>query len=175
MSRRAQENLAALAFLLLFAGIIVLSLDFGPRARMIPVPLAIGGVVLTLIQIVWQNLRSTDDLQIDLMKVLVARDPGSPQAEPSPEAAAKKASSRREAGAFGIVIVLLVLTLALGPIPAIFLFTGGYFVVSGHYSWLRSFIYTAIFTAVVYLLFVVALEIQLYHGLLTPLIERLRG
>jgi hypothetical protein len=33
-------------------------------------------------------------------------------------------------------------------------------------------IYTTIFTAAIYLLFVAALQIQPYHGLLAPLVER---
>jgi hypothetical protein len=37
-----------------------------------------------------------------------------------------------------------------------------------------SIVYTLVFTAVVYLLFVVALEVQLYHGILEPLVERFR-
>jgi hypothetical protein len=35
-------------------------------------------------------------------------------------------------------------------------------------------IYTGVLTATVYLLFVVALQIQPYHGLLEPLVDRFR-
>ena len=66
------------------------------------------------------------------------------------------------------------MVLLFGPIPAVFVFTGGYFLLSKHYSWRRGLIYTAVFTAVVYLLFVTALQIQLYHGVLAPLVERFR-
>ena len=48
MSRRTQENLIALAFLAVFIGVIVMSLGYGPRARMIPLPLASFGVILIL-------------------------------------------------------------------------------------------------------------------------------
>jgi len=61
-----------------------------------------------------------------------------------------------------------------GIIPAVFLFTGGYFVVTRQYSWRASLIYTAVLTAAVYLLFVVALQIQPYHGLLAPLVDHFR-
>lgn len=181
MSRRAQENLMALAILTVFIGVIVMALGFGPRARMVPLPVAVLGLILLVIQIVWQNLRSTEDLQVDLLKVLTKRgekegagekpgaspgDEAKPQGSPSPWV--------KEASAFGIVAILLGLVLLLGPVPAVFVFTGGYFLVSRHYSWLKGFIYTLLFTAAVYLLFVVALEIQLYHGVLEPLVERLR-
>ena len=49
MSRRTQETLAALAFLGVFLGLAWLSLDFGPRARMIPLPLAIFGALLAIV------------------------------------------------------------------------------------------------------------------------------
>jgi hypothetical protein len=172
MSRRVQENLAAAALLALFAGVIWLCQDFGPRARMIPLPLAVFGIILTLIQILWQNLRSTDELHIDMISV---HGPGA-AATPGAGAGAaakpgKRVTWRQEAGALGIVGALLSLILVTGIIPAVFLFTGGYFVVTRQYSWRASLIYTAVLTAAVYLLFMVALQIQPYHGLLAPLVE----
>lgn len=175
MSRRAQENIVAAALLALFAGVIWLAQDFGPRARMIPLPLAVFGIVLTVIQILWQNLRSTDELQMDLIAV---RAPGA-LPEPDGGAGAAKGAGgkvtwRQEAGALAIVAALLGLIFLAGLIPAVFLFTGGYFRVTRLYSWRASLIYTAILTAAVYLLFVEALQIQPYHGLLAPLVEHFR-
>lgn len=180
MSRRAQENIAAAALLVLFAGVIWLCQDFGPRARMIPLPLAIFGIVLTLIQILWQNLGSTDELKIDMIQV---RTPGASGAETGEkheksakdvDPAAKKPAWRREAGAYGIIGILVALILVLGPMPAVFLFTWGYFLLSGYCSWRAGLVYTGILTGTIYLLFVVALQMQLYHGLLAPIVERLR-
>jgi hypothetical protein len=168
MSRRAQENLAAAVLLAIFTGVIALSLDFGPRARMIPLPLAIFGVMLTLVQLVWQNVGSTEELQMDLIAIA-----GRPRTAEAGGAAADGAPSwRREAGAYGIVGILLALFLAAGPIPAVLAFTGGYFVITRQYSWLAGLIYTVAFTLAVYLLFFVVLQIQPYHGLLAPLIAR---
>jgi sterol desaturase/sphingolipid hydroxylase (fatty acid hydroxylase superfamily) len=175
MSRRAQENLIAGAILCVFIGVIVMSLGYGPRARMIPLPLATFGIILIVIQIVWQNLRSTDELQMDLLQVLTrqAENEGAASAKTSDEAK-RKSSWHREMIALGIVAVLVGLILLLGPIPAVFLFTGAYFLLSRHYSWLKGLVYTITFTVAVYLLFVVALEVQLYHGVLEPLVERFR-
>ena len=175
MSRRAQENLLAVALFAVFVGVILMCQDFGPRARMIPLPLAILGVVLTVVQIIWQNLGSTEGLQMDMITVS------------APEAARKGAEAqgdakssgdshhswRKEAGAFAIVGALLALVLTLGPVPAVFIFTAAYFALTQHYSFRAALVYTGIFTAVTYLLFFVALEIQPYHGLLAPLIEQL--
>jgi hypothetical protein len=175
MSRRAQENLAAAALLALFFGVIWLCQDFGPRARMIPLPLAVFGIVLTTVQILWQNLRSTEELHIDMIQVRTPGDAATPAA--GTQAASqpgKRVTWRHEAGALGIVGTLLALMLATGIIPAVFLFTGGYFLLTRQYSWWGSLIYTGVLTAVVYLLFVVALQVQPYHGLLAPLVEHFR-
>ena len=174
MSRHAQENLVAIALLVFFFGVIWLSQDFGPRARMIPLPLAIFGVVLTVIQIAWQNVRSTDELQLDLFST-AGRSPvleeGSAAAR-TRESEARRPAWLREAGAFGIVGLLIALIFVTGIIPAVFLFTGGYFLLTRHYSLRASLAYTAILTSAIYLLFVVALQIQPYHGMLAPLVER---
>lgn len=171
MTRRAQENVAAVVLLCVFAGVIDLSLEFGPRARMIPLPLAIFGFVLTLAQIAWQNLGSADDLRMDMIDVA---DAARMQADQLPGKGAPDGAPawRREAAAYGIVAGLLALTLLAGPIPAVLIFTCGYFLATRQYSWRASLVYTAIFTASVYLLFFVALEIQPYHGLLEPVVAR---
>ena len=178
MTRLQQDNIVATVLLLVFAGVVWLCQDFGPRARLIPLPLAIFGIVLTLIQLLWQNLRSTEDLQMDLLAVPELPAPAADArrvAVDAPAAAppgARPASWRAELRAFGIVAVLIALILVSGIIPAVFLFTGGYFVLTRHYSWLMGLVYTLAFTALVYFLFVFALQIQPYHGLEAPLVER---
>jgi hypothetical protein len=142
---------------------------------MIPLPLAVFGIVLTVIQILWQNLRSTEELQMDMIAVQAPGAPAKPEGEAGvAKGAGGKATWRQEAGAFAIVAVLLGLIFLVGIIPAVFLFTGGYFRVTRLYSWRASLIYTAVLTAAVYLLFVAALQIQPYHGLLAPLVEYFR-
>jgi hypothetical protein len=174
MKRLAQENFVAVLLLVVFGGIIWLCQDFGPRARMIPLPLAIFGIVLTVIQIAWQNLRSTEELQMDLIAV---RDPVPPTegAAPQPKARGERESSwRGELRALGVVALLVALVFTVGIIPAVFLFTGGYFVLTRQYSWLTALVFTTVLTLAIYLLFVSALQIQPYHGLLAPVVERLR-
>ena len=177
MSRLAQENIVAGLLLVVFGGVVWLCQDFGPRARMIPLPLAIFGIILTVIQIVWQNLRSTEELQMDLIAVgkLPAGDSGKPSAQGAPKAAFEGvAPGRGELRAFAVVALLLALIFIVGLIPAVFLFTGGYFVLTRQYSWVMGLVYTAVFTGSVYLLFIAALQIEPYHGLLAPLVERFR-
>jgi hypothetical protein len=168
LSRRARENLVAAMLLAVFCGVIWLSLDFGPRARMIPLPLAIFGVALTLIQIVWQNVRAPDELRMDLIRVSDRASPGAA----APIGTEKPV--RSELHAYLIVAVLIGLIYALGLIAAVFVFTWGYFLLTRQYSLRAGLGYTVLFTAAVYFLFIVALQIEPYHGLLAPLVERLR-
>jgi hypothetical protein len=167
-----QENAIAIALLLTFLGVIYLCQDYGPRARMIPLPLAIFGIVLTLIQLAWQNLRSTDELQMDLISV--APPVASQAAEGEKKPREPRPAWYRELRAYAIVASLIGLIMVVGLLPAVFLFTGGYVLFTRHYGWIKGLIYTALLTASVYLLFVVALQIEPYHGLLTPVVEQLR-
>lgn len=167
MSRRARDNVAAVLLLAVFALVIYLCQDFGPRARMIPLPLAIAGIVLTLVQLVWQNLGSTDVLQMEMIAV---DEPQPAMAEPKLAAERETAPGwKREARAYGIVALFLALVLTLGPLLAVFVFTAGYFVLTRHYSWKAGLMYTALFAGTVYLLFGLALGLQPNYGLLAPL------
>ncbi len=177
ISRRIQENAILITLILALIGIIVMSFDYGPRARLVPIPVAVFGLVLAIVQLVWQNMRSAEELQVDLLEVLTKRKsvpiPGAEKkAAVAPES--DPAKWRREVTAYGMVLLFLAMTWAIGPMPSIFLFTLGYFVVSRQYSWWRGFLYTVIFTAVVYAVFVYTLEIQLYHGYLEPVAEYFR-
>lgn len=180
MSRKLQENLIVGLIILILGGVIYLSLGYGPRARMVPIPVATFGLVLAIVQLVWQNLRSTDELYVDLLEVLTKRGDGGQRRSAMAETRAEEAIKApprlwpKELAALGLVLGFLGLVLLIGPIPSIFIFTGSYFVLSRHFSWLKALGYTLVFTIAVYLLFVVALEIQLYHGAIEPLIEYFR-
>ena len=183
MSRRTQENILAGALLCFFVGVLVLSLDYGPRARLVPIPISVLALILLAGQIVWQNLRPADELHVDMLEFLTRRGikPGGND-ESDPEPAGNAAADvpgapdattgfGREAFAFAKIMIFVALFLALGPFPAAFLFTFAYFSLSRHYHWARALVNTTIFTAVVYVLFVEILDIQLYHGLLEPLMN----
>jgi hypothetical protein len=171
VSRRAQENLVAGAILAVLVAVIVTSLGYGPRARMIPLPLAGFGIILIVAQIIWQNLRSTDELQVDLFEALTGRAESQADPDPGEDAPVRHSFWRGELAALGMVAALVGLTLLAGPIAAVCVFTGAYFVLSRHFAPVMGIVYSVSFTAVVYLLFVVALEVQLYHGLLQALVD----
>jgi hypothetical protein len=178
MSRRTQENIVVGLLVFFLIGYIVLTLDFGPNARLVPLPIAILGLLLVLVQLLLQNLGDGRELHIDLFESLTSTIA---QSEPAPESEAIATSEgnetagahadegRRELWAFGFVAAFIGLIVLLGPVSAVFLFSVGYFLFSRHYPPWRAIAVGAGFTVGVYLLFVVGLQLQLYHGILEPL------
>lgn len=169
MSRRAQENLVSLVFLLLFGLVVWLCQDFGPRARLIPLPLAVFGIVLTLIQMLWHNLGRDTAPAMEMITVDSSAIPGEGDGQPRTERTEEQLGRWGEAGAFGIVALLLGLVFAAGIFPAIFLFTAAYLILTGYCTVMRGLACAAALTVSVWLLFVGALEMQPYHGLIAGL------
>jgi len=174
MSRRVQENLISGILLAGFIGIIVMSLDYSPRARMIPLPLAIFGLILVVIQLIWQNLRSVDELQVDVLELLTGQSRSKPAETGADGATGERArvaqddSARKQMVAFGMVAALLAIFLLLGPLPAIFLFTAGYLIVAARFAWPRALAYAVGLTIVVTIVFGHVLKIPLDRSILLP-------
>lgn len=173
MSRQSREILAATFFLLLFAFIGWLTLDFGPRARLIPLPLAIVGSALALIQIVLSLSRSGGLERMKMIEVEASALPTADAADGVPKndnsLSVQQPERRREWIAYAIVVGFCALVLLVGPVIAMFVFTTGYFMRTRVYSPVRSLIFGSVYTGIVYLLFFAALQIEPYFGLLTPL------
>jgi hypothetical protein len=165
MSRRTQENLFAGLILLFFIAILAMSYTYGPRARLVPVPVAVIGIVLTLIQIYWQNTRPAESLHIDLLEVLT----DTPEVAKNAPPAGKPMTVSSQVEGFAIVGVLLAMLLALGPFPAIFFYMVGYLTMSGYSRIGLSLLMATALTLVLWILFVEVLRMQVYWGLLEPL------
>ncbi len=161
MSPRAQENVIAGSLFCIFAGYTAMCLQFGPNARLVPLPMAILGLVFVAVQLIRINLGSQFDVADD-----ASRDSDA-------TTLATDRDTRRELQAFGCVVVFVCLVALLGPVVAVFLFSSSYLIPSGHAGIAKAITAASVFTAVIYLLFVVALQLQLYHGILEPLVERL--
>lgn len=194
MSRRAQENVLAGVLLALLTGVLVISFTYGPRTRLVPVPVAAFGILLLIGQIVVQNTGSADDLHVDVLEVLTRRRPQVPAAPASPDepepspgrqvvpgqgvpggrspgaAEDVTARGRREFLALGMVVLLVALMLLLGAISGIFLFVLGYAAGVGRMRWYTCLGLAFGVSACLYLLFVLLLGTQLYRGVLPGLL-----
>lgn len=185
MSRRAQENLFGLAILGVFIAAIVASLGYGPRARLVPIPIATIGALLIVAQLVLQNICSEKALGIDLLELVSRRSGGdyrdldldtagrAPRAQgdaPASDGLTPPPSSpprfKHELAAFGVVVLLVGLFFLIGPLPAMLAFTATYFALSRHYSLSRSLIYAFACTTIVYAVFHLWLRVDMRQGLI---------
>lgn len=170
MSRRTQENVIAGLLVAVFAVYLLMTLSLGPNARLVPVPIALLGLGFLLIQIVSQNRSDGKEFQLDLLASLTA---GAASTETEEESSLDDAppSFPRELQALGFLAAFIGLILMLGPIAAVFLFTTGFFVVTRHFAPLKAVTVAALCTLALYLLFAVGLQLQMYYGVLAPLLE----
>ncbi len=171
MSRHAQENLISVFLIGLFAMVLYLCQDFGPRARLSPLPLAAFGIVLCVVQLVWHNLGRDDAAPIEMISVDTSAITANAEGKPRTERTEEQLGQWGETGAYLIVALLVAMIFTVGIFPTVFIFTGGYLILTRYCTVLRGLSYSAALTASVYLLFVVALEMQPYHGLLAGLLS----
>lgn len=170
MSQRAQENIVAGVLLCVFVGYLLITLEFGPNARLVPLPIAILGLLLLVIQLVRQNLRDAKELHVDLFASLTG------QVTPETASTAEQTPLigpaehfRRELQAGLFVAIFVGLITLLGPVAAVFLFSTGFLMLTRHYVPTRALVVGTAFTVALYVLFVFGLQLQLYHGILEPL------
>jgi hypothetical protein len=170
MSRRTQENIVACLFLGVFVLAIVLAARYGPRARVVPLPIATIGAVMAIVQLVLQNRSSAGNMKVDALEFLTGRA----KSEVVETDAAKKDVDegrwRRELTAFGLVLLLMAMVILIGPLPSIFLFTAGYMGLKRQYSWPWSIAFAAVFVLAVYVVFALVLQVQLDRSELTYLL-----
>jgi hypothetical protein len=177
MSRRAQENLIAVVLFAVFAGFFVMSLGYGPRARLVPLPISVIGMLMIACQLAWQNRRAAGDLRVNVLHMLAGKQgddiAAAHRSTLGPGFGGPGDTLARNLGAIGIVAALLGLFLLVGPLPAVFAFSFGYFVCSGHCGPARALVYSLACAGIVYGMFGYVLGIQLNRGLLAPYIEQL--
>lgn len=171
MSRHAQDNLISVMLIAVFGLVIYLCQDFGPRARLIPLPLAMFGIVLTLAQLAWHNLGRDDAPPIEMISVDTIAITANAEGQPRTERTEEQLGQWGEAGAYLIVALLVAMIFTVGIFPTVFIFTAAYLILTRYCTMVRGLAYSAALTVSVYLLFVVALEMQPYHGLLAGLLS----
>ena len=172
MKRLVQQNLVEILILGIFVAAIVASLDYSPRARLVPLTIAVIGALIALAQIVLQNLRADTELHLDLLTILTAKKGAgaartqSPAATPQQRAEKKGPALARELTAFGLIGVLLGLFILFGPITAIFLFMAGYFVATRQFPVFKAVPIALACTALIYAIFALGLDVQFGPGLI---------
>lgn len=165
MSRRLQDNIVALVILGIFVAALIASFDYGPRARLVPVPLAVIGIVLILAQLIVQNARTGRDLHVGLFDGIAGGTPQPTGASASPSADNRRRTLRELLGLL-IVVGLLGLFVVVGPMPAIFVFVLGYILATRQLTVLGALLTATLFTAAAYGVFGLVLGVRLDRGLI---------
>ena len=171
MSFRFQENVVVGVLLGIFAVYLVLASSLGPNARLVPLPTAGLGLIFLLVQLVRQNLRGGKEFHVDVLASLTGRTAADAPPRRDPEPAAAQARFRRELEAGAFLALFIGLIVLLGPIPAVFLFSTAFFVMTRHFAPWKAVAAGGALTLVLYVLFVIGLQLQLYHGVLRPLLD----
>ena len=166
MSQRLQENIVASVLLCVFVSYIVITLSFGPNAQLVPLPIASLGLIFVVIQLIWQNLRDTKELQIDLLASLTGQVAAKHKTSEQKPTNKDSDKFQRELQAIAFVTFFVGLIALLGPIAAVLIFSIGFFVSTRHFTLVKALAVGAGFTLALYILFVVGLQLQLYHGVL---------
>jgi hypothetical protein len=153
-----------------------MTVGYSSRAWLVPLPIAVLGVCFAVAQLLWQNFRSTDDMRINALDLVMKRDvierapidQHALQADEAQPVAGGRFKS--EAWAFGMVALLLAFVFVIGPLPAVFAFTAGYLALTRHCSVPRAMLFAFICAAALYGLFGFTLGVQLNRGLISTLI-----
>jgi hypothetical protein len=172
MSQRIQENIVAGVLLCIFVSYIAITLGFGPNAQLVPLPIASLGLIFLVIQLIRQNLRDPKELQIDLLSSLTGRIAS--EHEASEQKPTNKTSDKfqRELTAIAFVTLFVGLIVLLGPIVAVLIFSTGFFLSTRHFTLGKALVVGTGFTLILYVLFVIGLQLQLYHGVLQSFIPQ---
>jgi len=162
MSKKTAENIVSVIFLVFFVGILVASYSYGPRARLVPIPIAMASSLLVCFQLYITNSKSTKfDLMVDASELFKSSN----NVKPTHEKKKKDFSPEKERAALLIVLSFLAIVLVVGLEVGIFIFVTGYFKFINKDGWLKSLIFGSGTLAAIYALFVLFLKVQMYKGL----------
>ncbi len=162
--RLNDRTLFTLAVFVLVLGFLVLSLDYQPRARLVPLIIAVPTLLLTLLQLLIDMVpavaRRFSFLQeYDLFGIDTGR-----AAEPSEETGSSSAVYRRELNFAAWLLLLIALIYFLGYLVAIPLFLILFLRLRSSESWLMTLSITAVTWAFVYVVFIVVMGAPLHEG-----------
>ena len=152
--RKRGETALALFFLAFFLVMTIISLTYGPKTRRLPLIIGIPGLVLAVVE-VFKGIRGP---------LSPSRPSGTEGQKGDAIGLSLSDEQKRVLGMIGWVFVLVGMIWVFGFLVTIPLYTLVFMKVRRE-SWLASLLFAVIGFAVLYLLFIVALNIELYPGL----------
>ena len=161
LNDRTLFTLGVFAVVLVF---LVLSLDYQPRARLVPLIIAIPTLLLTLLQLLIDMIPAVGRRFSFLQEYdLFGIDTGRAVA-PSEESRSSGTVFRRELNFAAWLLLLMALIYFLGYLVAIPLFLVLFLRLRSSESWFMTLSITAVTWAFVYLVFIVVMGAPLHEG-----------
>ena len=145
----------------IFIAFLVAALAYGRRVRLVPVPIAAFSIIATLIQLYIFNFRPDLNFEVDAKEIFVKGE-----VDKDKKSGGKTGNLKKELAAIGVVAALLILIYILGILPAILLYMFGYFIFISKMKWHVGALYSFITTFLLYMIFVLFLNVRLYGGLI---------
>lgn len=175
MTKRTEENIVAVIFLVIFIAVIIMSMGYGVRARLVPLPIASGSAVLVLAQLILQNTKKNVDFSVDASELFRGSKTGQAVQDEksktgSTDLKVKKIGGGNEWRGLGLVGIYFLIILLIGIMPAVFIFVLGYFLFVAKIKWIRALLYSVLCEVAIYVLFVMLLQVQMYQGWLISLL-----
>lgn len=176
MTRRTQENFVVAILICVLIATLVAAMEYGPRARLVPIPIAVLGLIMAVGQLFLQNFHSEKELRIDVLELVSRRsadreaiDDTASEGEKTDDPAETDPDERarffqREKTAVGFILFLVAIFMLFGPLASVFIFTAGYFILTQHRSPVKSLVFAAGFTALTYIVFTLWLSVDLLRG-----------
>ncbi len=166
MSTKAQDNVACIVAILIFAAFLVLTSQLVSfRARLVPMPIAAVSIALLLIQLYFQNFRPDVKLSVEGTDLFQIRpDVAEEEVETSTAVRQSRQNAHSELSAFAVVFALFLMVVLLGLLEAVFLFVLGYFILFGKERPHVALIWSAASTAILYVLFIRITNIHPWDG-----------
>ena len=153
-------RLAFTALLLIFALVIIItSLSYDPRARMVPILVGLATLIMGVPVVVNEihPLRLLSKLDVSLMKEF---GQGAPSEQPK-----EQVSGKGLLGLIAWVVGFFVLIFLVGFHGGMLIFTLSFIKVRGRASWPKAIIAAVVLWGIIFLMFEVAMGFRLFKGL----------
>ena len=134
---------------------VITATRYGPQARLMPLIVGIPAIILSIIQLIfdmtgWEMKKAETKTKLDI---------------PDEHSILGKASGAQTFAVFVSLTVFFGLIYLVGFMVAIPIFLFAFLIVIAKKKILRSFIFSAAMTSVIYVLFIKVLQAQLYKGI----------
>lgn len=163
MKQSTQELIMSILFILVCSAFLFASFQYGPRARLVPVPVAAVSIILVLLDLFFERVLKRR-MAVNADEIFVKAKPSGDSRETGQT---MRQGGQPEWAALVIVAVMLLLVVLFGIVGGLFLFVFGFFKFVNKTGVFKSAVWGVGVTAAVYVVFGLALKVVFYKGVLS--------